>query len=77
MKTTEHLQYIAVTLCWMGGDRVWSEEMVAEQLGLEDSQRFWADLAAACDAGILSREPSGVKLTDVGWDLAASDSNEA
>jgi len=64
------LEYIVTTLCWMGGNAVWSEAMIAEQLGRDDPC-LASDLARAEQRGIVRREATGLCLTDRGWQLAA------
>lgn len=65
------LCYLMQTLAWMGGDRAWSPEMVAEQLGDFDDPRVLADLGAAVELGFVVREGDGCRLTDAGWLLAS------
>ena len=64
------LEYIVTTLVWMGGNAVWPEAMIAEQLGRDDP-RLASDLARAQQRGIVRREATGFRLTDRGWQLAA------
>ena len=77
MAGDKDLEYIATTLCWMGGNSVWSDAMIAEQLGCDD-RTFASDLARAEQRGIVRREATGLRLTERGWQLAAdSDTSPA
>jgi len=76
MVPSKDLQYIVETLCWMGGDAVWSKEMIAEQLGREDDSRFFAELERAEREGLVEARPGGLLLSDAGWALAADDDSD-
>jgi coenzyme F420-dependent glucose-6-phosphate dehydrogenase len=64
------LRYITEILAWMGGDRAWSEQMIAEQIDAGDSARVSTDLAHAEGEGLLERDNSGLRLTELGWRVA-------
>jgi len=64
------LEYIVTTLCWMGGNAVWSEAMITEQLGRDDSG-LASDLARAEQRGFVRREATGLCLPTGAGQLAA------
>jgi hypothetical protein len=64
-------RYIAEVLVWLGGNKVWPEDMVIEQIGDDHRARVVRDLGVAERTGAIVREEGGVKLTDSGWALAA------
>lgn len=57
------LLYLLQTIAWMGGDRSWPPETVAEQLGEFDDPRVLADLDAAVEFGLVTRDVNGCQLT--------------
>ncbi|HEX6390767.1 MAG TPA: LLM class flavin-dependent oxidoreductase, partial [Solirubrobacteraceae bacterium] len=65
------LRYLTETLAWMGGHVAWSENAIAEQAGDYDGAVTRADLVAAERAGLLEREDGDVRLSDLGWKVAA------
>jgi coenzyme F420-dependent glucose-6-phosphate dehydrogenase len=65
------LRYLTETLAWMGGDAAWSAEMVAEQVGDYDGQVTRPDLVAAERAGLVQRDQHGLRLSELGWSVAA------
>lgn len=73
MGAHDDLRYLAETLCWMGGTAVWSEDLIAEQLGREGDLRLRTDLRRAASEGLLEARPEGFLLTEAGWALAAKD----
>jgi hypothetical protein len=64
------LGYLAEVLVWMGGDAVWSDDTVVEQVGEDHRARVVRDLAVAERLGLVAREPGGVRLTSDGWAVA-------
>jgi coenzyme F420-dependent glucose-6-phosphate dehydrogenase len=65
------VRYLAEVLVWIGGDALWPEETVVATVGEEQRARVVRDLALAEKAGVISRQPGGITLTDRGWELAA------
>jgi DNA-binding IclR family transcriptional regulator len=65
------LGFLVQTLAWMGGNRAWPADVIAEQIGEFDDPRVHRHLQEAAEAGLVSREDDGYRLTDDGWGLAA------
>lgn len=63
--------YLMQTLAWMGGDRSWAAEVVAEQLGDFDDPRIARELERAQHLGLVSQDHGGFRLTEAGWEIAA------
>jgi len=70
-----HTRYIAEVLVWLGGNKIWPEDTVIEQIDDEHRARVVRDLGVAEQTGVIVRDGGGIKLTDTGWALAA-DSDE-
>ena len=66
-----HLCYLMQTLAWIGGERYWPGDVVAEQLGDFDDPRVARDLEQSVRLGLLSASEAGFRLTDAGWAVAA------
>ncbi|HTX07344.1 MAG TPA: hypothetical protein VME22_01970 [Solirubrobacteraceae bacterium] len=69
----EHLCYLVHTLAWMGGDRAWPADVIAEQLGECDDPRIPPALQEAVGFGLVVEVEGGFQLTDAGWALGALD----
>jgi hypothetical protein len=63
--------YLMQTIAWMGGNREWPADMIAEQLGEFDDQRVLEDLEAAAGLGLLTLSDDGYRLTEAGWVVGA------
>jgi hypothetical protein len=65
------LAYLAQILCWMGGNRAWPDDVVCEQVDAFEDRRVRADIARAEASGMLLRSTDGIKLSDLGWEVAS------
>jgi len=68
-----HLCYVVQTLAWMGGDRAWPIDVIAEQLGEFDDPRVARAVHEAVEFGLVAQVEDGFRLTDAGWALGAQE----
>jgi coenzyme F420-dependent glucose-6-phosphate dehydrogenase len=67
------VRYLAEVLVWIGGDAVWSEDVVVDSIDDGNRSRVFRDLRVAEQAGVIERQPGGIRLTDHGWRVAAGE----